>query len=140
MKSRGQSPDSAASLDDPGDSTAQRYRFQHCFAAITASGLLDDTADLCEVFCEHHEDVLCKHNDGKFSGYQVKTRRGDQPVWKTGEKDFVKSCARFAQLEAKFPGWFRGYKFLTNHPLHAADAATSAASGRSADHTTRSVP
>ena len=44
--------------------------------------LLDDTQDVEEVFCEHHEDVLLKHRDGLFTGHQVKTRGDDQPPWK----------------------------------------------------------
>jgi hypothetical protein len=82
--------------------------------------LLDQTEDGVEVFCEHHEDVLLKHSDGKFTGLQVKTRASDQEVWKTSDDGIRGSCARFAKLEAAFPGRFRGFRFLTNHPLWTA--------------------
>ncbi len=80
---------------------------------------LDETEDTVEVFCEHHEDVLLKHADGTFSGLQIKTRSSDQEVWRAGDEAVTKSCARFAKLEADFPGQFRRFQFLTNHPLHA---------------------
>lgn len=82
--------------------------------------LLDDTEDVAEVFCEHHEDVLMKHTDATFTGIQVKTRSSDQEVWKTSDPAVRSSCARFVKLEASFPGRFRAFKFLTNHPLYSA--------------------
>lgn len=113
-------PDLVLATGDPGDETARRYRYQWTYAAISCCLMLDDTQDTIEVFCEHHEDVLLKHADSTFSGLQIKTRASDQELWKTGDEAFTKSCARFAKLEADFPGQFRQFKFLTNHPLHAA--------------------
>jgi hypothetical protein len=82
--------------------------------------LLDDTEDVEEVFCEHHEDVLLKHKDGSFSGHQVKTRSDDQPPWKAKDEAVLSACARFAKLESEYPGSFRRFCFLTNHPLYSA--------------------
>jgi len=81
--------------------------------------LLDETVDVAEVFCEHHEDVLIKHNDATFTGIQVKTRSSDQNVWKAGDPDVRSLCARFAKLEARFSVHFRAFQFLTNHPLYS---------------------
>ena len=72
------------------------------------------------MFCEHHEDVLLKHRDGSFTGHQVKTRGDDQPPWRAGDEPVRAACVRFAKLEAQFPGRFRRFFFLTNHPLHVA--------------------
>jgi Cap4, dsDNA endonuclease domain len=113
-------PDTIVATGDPGDDTARRYRYQWTYAAIVCCMLLDDTEDLGEVFCEHHEDVLLKHSDLTFTGVQVKTRSSDQEVWKTSDASVRSSCARFAKLEAEFPGRFRAFRFLTNHPLHAS--------------------
>ncbi len=113
-------PDTVPATGDPGDDTARRYRYQWTYAAIVCCMLLDDTEDVVEVFCEHHEDVLMKHSDGIFSGLQVKTRSSNREVWKTGDPAVRGSCARFAKLEADFPGQFRQFRFLTNHPLYAA--------------------
>lgn len=114
------SPDSVRATGDPGDDTARRYQYQWMYAAIVCCMLLDETEDVTEVFCEHHEDVLVKHNDGTYSGLQIKTRGTGQEVWKTSDKALRGSCARFAKLEAEFPGRFRSFQFLTNHPLHAS--------------------
>ena len=117
---RPERPDSASLETDPGDETARRYRYQWACAAIMCCMLLDETQDVSEVFCEHHEDVLLKHSDGTFTGLQIKTRAPDQPVWKTGDPGIRSCCARFVSLESRFPNRFRAFCFLTNHPLHAA--------------------
>lgn len=114
------SPDTVPAIGDPGDETLRRYRYQWTYAAIVCCMLLDDNEAVAEVFCEHHEDVLIKYPDGMFSGLQVKTRASDQEVWKTSDDAVRGSCARFAKLESEFPGRFRAFLFLTNHPLHAA--------------------
>lgn len=113
-------PDTVPATGDPGDDTARRYRYQWTYAAIVCCMLLDETEDVAEVFCEHHEDVLIKHVDRTFSGLQIKTRASDQEVWKTSDDAVRSSCGRFAKLEAEFPGRFRAFRFLTNHPLYAA--------------------
>jgi hypothetical protein len=113
-------PDLVHSSGDPGDDTARRFRYQWTYAAIICCMLLDEADDAAEVFCEHHEDVLIKHIDGSFSGLQIKTRASDQDTWKTSDEAIISSCTRFAKLEAKFPGRFREFRFLTNHPLYSA--------------------
>jgi hypothetical protein len=114
------SPENVIARDDPGDETANRYRFQWTWAAVACCMLLDDTEDVEEVFCEHHEDVLLKHCDGSFTGHQVKTRGDEQPPWKASDEPVQSACGRFAKLEAEFPERFRRFCFLTNHQLHAA--------------------
>jgi hypothetical protein len=114
------SPEDILASGDPGDETANRYRFQWVWAAIVCCSLLDETVDVAEVFCEHHEDVLLKHKDGSFTGQQVKTRGNDQPQWKAGDEAVLKSCARFADLDAKFVGQFRCFSFLTNHQFYSS--------------------
>ncbi|HUT61638.1 MAG TPA: dsDNA nuclease domain-containing protein [Phycisphaerae bacterium] len=114
-------PDTVPATGDPGDDTARRYRYQWTYAAIVCCMLLDETEDAAEVFCEQHEDILIKHTDGTFSGLQIKTRESSQAVWRTSDEAVRHSCARFAKLEAEFPGRFRAFRFCTNHPLHAAN-------------------
>lgn len=114
------SPENIVAEGDPGDETASRYRYQWIWAAVVCCMLLDDTEDVEEVFCEHHEDVLLKHRDGTFTGHQVKTRGDDQPPWKASDESVRGACVRFARLEDMFPGCFREYRFLTNHQLYCA--------------------
>jgi hypothetical protein len=114
------SPENLLAQGDPGDATSNRYRFQWTWAAVVCCMLLDDTQDVQEVFCEHHEDVLLKHHDGSFTGHQVKTRGDDQPPWKAKDEAVLVACTRFAKLEAEYPERFRRFCFLTNHPLHTS--------------------
>lgn len=120
---RSPSPENLPARGDPGDETSNRYRFQWTWAAVVCCMLLDDTQDIQEVFCEHHEDVLLKHQDGSFTGHQVKTRGDDQPPWKANDEAVLGACVRFAKLESEYPGRFRRFCFLTNHPLHSAGNA-----------------
>lgn len=113
-------PDAVVLGDDPGDDTASRYHYQWTYAAVLCCMLLDDTSEVAEVFCEHHEDVLIKRRDGTFVGAQIKTRSTSQSAWKTTDDGVRGSCVRFARLEARFPGHFSGFLFLSNHPLHSA--------------------
>ncbi len=119
-------PENTLSRNDPGDETARRYRYQWTWAAIVCCMLLDETEDVVGVFCEHHEDVLINHRDDTFTGDQVKTRASsDQDPWKSNDEGFLTSCARFVKLDTEFPGRFRAFRFLTNHPLHVANNAQS---------------
>lgn len=118
-------PDVTPAVGDPGDETTRRFRYQWTLAAIACCMLLDDIEEVTEVFCEHHEDVLLKHNDGRFTGQQIKTRDSDQAAWKTGDEPVRNSCARFAKLQAEFGEHFRCFQFLTNHPLYVAENGAS---------------
>lgn len=110
---------------DPGDETASRYRYQWTYAAILCCSLLDDTREITEVFCEHFEDVVLRHSDGLFSGYQIKTRSTDQLVWKASDPQLFDAFKRFVRLDNEHPSEFKGFYFLTNHPLHRADNGKS---------------
>ena len=115
----------SVTVNDGGAATAQRYRFQHTWAAIVCCALFDKTQDVEEVYCEHHEDVLVKHTDGTFSGHQVKSRDTDQPIWKANDTQIQVALGRFVNLEDKYPQQFRSFHFLTNHSLHVAKTAAS---------------
>lgn len=127
------SPENTVAQGDPGDITANRYRYQWTWAAIVCCMLMDNTEDVEEVFCEHHEDVLLKHKDGSFTGHQVKTRGDDQPPWKARDEGVLAACVRFVKLESEYPGRFRRFCFLTNHPLY------SAGNGQTLPHVLQSI-
>lgn len=112
-------PDATLALGDPGDDTARRYHYQWTYAAVMCCMILDSTEDVMELFCEQHEDVLLKHSDNTFSGLQLKTRDEDQRLWSTTDDDLVSSFAKFARHEHQYPGHFRAFRFLTNHPLQS---------------------
>lgn len=108
-------PANTPAAGDPGDDTARRFAYQWTYAAILACGLLDDSIDLVEVFCEHHEDVLLQHGDGTFTGLQVKTRDTGGNPWTATEEAIFRACCRFVCLEHQFPGRFRCFVLATNH-------------------------
>ena len=107
-------------VDDAGGETARRYRYQWTYAAIICCMLLDDEEGVAEVFCEHHEDILIKYNSGTLAGLQIKTRAPNQQTWRANDEGIRKALSRFTSLEARFPGQFQQFRFLTNHPLHSA--------------------
>ncbi len=113
------SPDTVVASGDPGDDTARRYRYQFTYAGILCCSLLDDTLDVIEVFCEHHEDVLVKHSDGLFTGCQVKTRAPEGEPWKANDEAIVAACARFVALDNEFPDKFRAFVIVTNHMFYS---------------------
>ncbi len=113
------SPDTVPTTGDPGDDTARRYRYQFTYAGILCCSLLDDTLDVIEVFCEHHEDVLVKHANGLFTGCQVKTRAPEGEPWKANDEAIEAACARFVALENEFPGKFRAFVIVTNHVFYS---------------------
>lgn len=121
----GNTPANTVNNTDPGDETARRYRYQWTYAAVVCCMLLDETEDAAEEFCEQHEDILIAHSDSTFTGLQVKTKSSDQPPWKTTDEGVMNSCTRYAALESAFPGMFRSYRFLTNHPLYQASSRPS---------------
>lgn len=99
-------PDRMLSSGDPGDDTQRRYRYQATHAAVLALSLLDDDADIEEIFCEHHEDILVKRRCNSFIGVQVKTKAEGSPPIKATDEESVRSLQRFILLEAQFPQHF----------------------------------
>ncbi|WFC42281.1 dsDNA nuclease domain-containing protein [Pseudoxanthomonas sp. SE1] len=114
------SPEAVLAASDPGDEVGRRFRFQYLWAAIICCAILDETHEIIEVFCEHHEDILIKHSDGTFTGEQVKTREIDQPPWKAGDQAVVASFVRFVKLDVDYPQRFRAFRFASNHALYSA--------------------
>jgi hypothetical protein len=108
-------PASAHPESDVGAETTSRFAYQWSYAAVLATALFDDASDVVEVFCEHHEDILLKHKDGKFSGLQVKTRDSHLALWEATDPTIVAALSKFVGLECTFPGHFRGFILATNH-------------------------
>ena len=112
-------PGSASPESDVGAETTSRFAYQWSYAAILAAAALDDASDIVEVFCEHHEDILVKHKDGKFSGLQVKTRDSHLALWEATDPAIVAALSKFVALDCAFPGHFRGFVIATNHLFFA---------------------
>lgn len=108
-------PANTLDTNDPGDDVAQRFRYQHCCAAIYALQLIRDGANIELIVCENFEDVIVQRSDGQFIGIQIKTRDLSQHTFKASDAQIVAAFARFCDLDRKFPGSFCKFEFLTNH-------------------------
>lgn len=104
---------------DVGDETSNRFRYQWVLSAVFCCMLLDQAEDVQEVFCEHHEDILLKHNNGFFTGIQVKTRASDQPLWTANDEVVISAFAKFVSLDSQYPRQFQSFIFITNHPIQS---------------------
>lgn len=112
-------PGTTLDIDDPGDDVQLRFRYQHAFTAIHCARLLVPECEYDTIYCENLEDALLRKKNGRFVGIQVKTRAFHLEPFKAGDTAVKKSIGRFANLEARFPGQFDGYRFVTNHGFWA---------------------
>jgi hypothetical protein len=119
------SPDTVLDRSDPGDDVAARFDYQHCYAAINAIRLVTDEANVTEVICENHEDLLLKTPSGKFIGVQIKTRLLSRPLFKAGDEQIKKALGKFCDLDCKFPGAFEKFDFTTNHSFWDTEESQS---------------
>jgi hypothetical protein len=99
---------------DPGDDMQRRLRYQAAYGALVCLQLLEDSAELLEVFCEHHEDILARKSVGKWVGFQVKTREVHLGPFKADESAVVSSMQRFVQLDLDFPEQFEHFVLVAN--------------------------
>ena len=83
---------------DAGDQTARNYRYQHSYGVILLASACRGERDYQAIWCEHHEDILAERTDGKFDGWQIKTRRPESGAWTTSSPDFVAALGRFVAL------------------------------------------
>ncbi len=114
-------PGTTLDVKDPGDDVQRRFRYQHAFTAIHCARLLHPDCDYDTIYCENLEDALLRKKSGRFVGIQVKTRAFHLEPFKAGDEAVKKSIGRFADLEARFPDQFDGYRFVTNHGFWAEE-------------------
>lgn len=107
-------PKSSKAAENKGAETLQRYRYQAVFGAIIAVESLSLSSDIAEIFCEHHEDILVRHTDGRYHGYQVKTRGDGMVPFKATDDEILKCLSRFARLETQYPDRFYRYTIVSN--------------------------
>jgi len=120
-----EAPDTVLSQSDPGDDVQRRFRYQATKAAMLALSLLDDEAEVEEVYCEHHEDVLVKKRGERFHGVQIKTRFDESGPHKSTDEEIAGSIKRFIELERKFDKHFDGYTIGSNAGFWNEDKTAS---------------
>ena len=100
---------------DPGDDVLRRFRYQITYAAILAIFVTDERNGLSEIYCEHHEDILVKHDDDTLTGIQIKTKDINLPPFNI-EDDAIKNCLkRFVLLNKEHGAVFRAFSIVSNH-------------------------
>jgi hypothetical protein len=107
-------PKSVIATNDPGDETQRNFRYQVAYGVILLIGSASKRLPYVSVYAEHHEDYLCERVDGKFDGYQVKTRRPEEGAWQLLDEPFKKSLKRFAELCQKFGDCIEELRFVSN--------------------------
>lgn len=115
------SPENILSIKDKGDDTQNRFRYQNACACFISLNLLFDDCKFTEVYCEHHEDILLKLNNGKFAGVQIKTKNLELGPFDMSDEAVYKSFKRFVEHDIKFPNQFEYYVFATNVGLLKSD-------------------
>jgi hypothetical protein len=110
------SPVEARDMTDPGDIVLSKFGYQFGYGVILLAGMLTKRLPYCALWCEQHEDFLAERGDGRFDAFQVKTRTADAKAgkWETNDEAFVKSVARFVDLDVKFPDQVAMFKFVSN--------------------------
>ena len=78
--------------------------------AASAAG----TRPYVSIWCEQHEDFLAERQDGRYDGYQIKTSRPENRVWRMNDDDLVKSIRRFVSLVKKFGDRIGRLFFVSN--------------------------
>ena len=109
-----QTPDTVLALNDPGDDTQHRFRYQAVCASRYILSLFDDEAGIEEVFCEQHEDILVKYSDGRFRGVQIKTKSEGSIPFKATDVVVTAAVKKFIEEEKQFPGHFVGFTLAAN--------------------------
>ncbi|TBC02924.1 dsDNA nuclease domain-containing protein [Rhizobium ruizarguesonis] len=104
---------------DAGDQTARNYRYQHSYAVILLASACRGERDYQAVWCEHHEDILAERTDGKFDGWQIKTRRPESGAWTTSSPDFVAALGRFVALTQYMGEALADLHFVSNAEFQA---------------------
>lgn len=107
------SPESKLAINDPGDDTLRRFRYQITYACILAVVMANDSYK--EIYCEHHEDILIKNNNNTFTGIQVKTKDINLPPFNIEDEAIIKSFERFVLLNKTYLNQFETFSILSNH-------------------------
>lgn len=117
-------PSTVLNPDDPGDDTQRRFRYQNTFAGILGVLMTDDAKNIAEIYCEHHDDILVKDTDQKYTAIQVKTKDINSRPFDIDDEAIDKSFKRFVAMDVKFPGHFKGFSIVSNHGFDKTSPAS----------------
>ncbi|MBS1526665.1 MAG: DUF4297 domain-containing protein [Bacteroidetes bacterium] len=118
------SPESELNSSDHGDDVQRRFRYQNTYAGILGILMTDESKSIAEIFCEHHDDILVKDNDQKYTGIQIKTKDINSHPFDIGDEAIQKSFKRFVEMDLKFPNQFKGFSVISNHGFDKTSTAS----------------
>lgn len=120
-------PISQRNTSDPGDATQRNYRYQYAYGVVLLGAAAIKKKDYRAIWCEQQEDFLCEtETNGLFDAVQVKTQQPELGYWQTNDDAFVKSIARFVELDGKYPLAIRNFAIVSNTQFLQSDAETQA--------------
>jgi len=108
----GLSPEHSLDVKDRGADTGRRYRYQYACAGLFSVNLLLENSEISEVFCEHHEDIVIKYNDGTYCGIQVKTKEDGK--FSFNDATTFDVICKFIRCDVKHNPHFQKYIIATN--------------------------
>ena len=100
--------------NDAGAQTTRNFRYQHLYGVVLLIGAATKRHDYRAVWCEQEDDLLGEIDDDMFDSYQVKSRKPEEGPWTCRCDGFSKAIKVFVGLEARFPGCFRWFNFVSN--------------------------
>jgi hypothetical protein len=110
----GGSPVDSLDLNDPGDETQRNFRYQHAYGAILLIQARLGRTSYSAVWCEQHEDLLGERSDGRYDGWQIKTRTPENGPWRLLDDSMVKSIGRFCELVTLYQDQIADLYFASN--------------------------
>jgi Cap4 dsDNA endonuclease len=108
------SPVNVRDTKDPGDSTQQNFRYQHCYGVMLLIAAKVGKRPYIALWCEQHEDFLAERADKKFDGFQIKTSRPENGAWRLGDREFKRAIERFTDLVAEYGDSLQDLYFVSN--------------------------
>lgn len=106
-------PTEVRPVDDPGDDTQRRFRYQHAYGVILLLRALLQPGTYKCVWCEYHDDYLAQSN-GHFDCFQIKTGTPEYGPWDLGREEMIGALRKFAAFATRFPGRYGSFYFVSN--------------------------
>lgn len=107
-------PSIVVDRSDKGDETGRNFRYQYSYGAVLAIASITGNLPYVSIWCEHHDDFLCLRSDDLYDAYQIKTSQPESGYWDLNDDALKSSIKKFAILNARFPGRFSRFVFVSN--------------------------
>ena len=109
-------------MHDYGAETLRNYRYQSAYAVVLLVAAAANKNSYTAVWCEQEDDILAQISSNLFDSYQVKTRKPELGEWRLTDDPFVSAIKVFLRMDAKYPGCFEHFNFVSNAECLESDA------------------